>query len=99
MQEQAVGASIACGDGQVEARLSTGSVAVKRLESFLALSFPGGGPMRSLFHRFIAEKGGATAIEYAVIASLVSIIIVGATTAIGTKMSTLYFGELGSKFN
>lgn len=55
--------------------------------------------MRSLFHRFIAEEGGATAIEYAVIASLVSIIIVGATTAIGTKMSTLYFGELGSKFN
>ncbi|KAF2992473.1 hypothetical protein MJC1_00049 [Methylocystis sp. MJC1] len=55
--------------------------------------------MRSLFHRFIANEGGATAIEYAVIASLVSIIIVGATTAIGTQMSTLYFGKLGSKFN
>jgi pilus assembly protein Flp/PilA len=78
---------------------SIGSVAVKRLESFLALSFSRGGPMRSLFHRFIANEGGATAIEYAVIASLVSIIIVGATTAIGTQMSTLYFGKLGSKFN
>lgn len=49
--------------------------------------------MRRLFHRFIAGEGGATAIEYAVIASLVSIIIVGGATAIGTKMSTLYYDK------
>lgn len=55
--------------------------------------------MRSLFHRFIADKGGATAIEYAVIASLVSILIVGAATAIGTQMSTLYYGKLATGFN
>lgn len=49
--------------------------------------------MRSLFHRFIADEGGATVIEYAVIASLVSIVIVGGATAIGTKISTLYYDQ------
>lgn len=52
--------------------------------------------MRSLFHRFVAHEGGSTAIEYAMIASLVSIIIVGAATTIGSKMSTLYYGKLAA---
>ncbi len=52
--------------------------------------------MRSLIHRFIAHEGGATAIEYAMIASLVSVIIVGAATTIGTNMSTVYYGKLAA---
>ena len=39
---------------------------------------------------YAAETGGATAIEYALIASLVSIAIVTGVTAIGTKLSTFF---------
>ena len=37
---------------------------------------------------FAADARGATAIEYALIASLISIVIAGATTVIGTKLSS-----------
>lgn len=45
---------------------------------------------------YAADTGGATSIEYALIASLISIVIVTATTAIGTKLSTM-FGKLNWK--
>jgi len=37
-----------------------------------------------------ADKSGATAIEYALIAGLVSIVIVLGATAIGTKLSAIF---------
>jgi pilus assembly protein Flp/PilA len=37
-----------------------------------------------------ADTNGATAIEYALIASLISIVIVTGATAIGTKLSTFF---------
>jgi pilus assembly protein Flp/PilA len=37
---------------------------------------------------FAASSSGATVIEYALIASLISIVIVGGATAIGTKLSS-----------
>jgi pilus assembly protein Flp/PilA len=37
---------------------------------------------------FAAGSCGATAIEYAVIASLISIVIAGSAAAIGTKLSS-----------
>ena len=40
--------------------------------------------------RFAADACGATAIEYALIASLISIVIVTATTQVGTKLSTFF---------
>ena len=36
------------------------------------------------------DCGGATSIEYALIASLIAIVIVTGVTAVGTKLSTLY---------
>lgn len=39
---------------------------------------------------FIAEKSGATSIEYAAIASLISVIIVGALPGIGTKVHDMF---------
>jgi Flp pilus assembly pilin Flp len=36
---------------------------------------------------FAISSGGTTAIEYAVIASLISIVIAGSAAAIGTKLS------------
>lgn len=40
--------------------------------------------------RLAHDEGGATAMEYALIASLVSIMIVTGATAIGTKLSTFF---------
>jgi pilus assembly protein Flp/PilA len=37
-----------------------------------------------------ADRNGTTAIEYAVIAGLISIVIVTSVTAIGTKLSSFF---------
>jgi pilus assembly protein Flp/PilA len=42
--------------------------------------------MRRLVQDFARDEAGATAIEYALVASLVSIIIVGACMSIGTSL-------------
>ena len=36
---------------------------------------------------FLADENGATAIEYALIASLIAIAIIGGLTALGTRLS------------
>ena len=36
------------------------------------------------------DNGGATVIEYALIAGLISIVIVTSVTAVGTKLSTFF---------
>jgi len=46
--------------------------------------------MKSLLKRFIRDQAGATAIEYALIASGISIVIVGAATAVGASVSNKY---------
>jgi pilus assembly protein Flp/PilA len=42
--------------------------------------------MRQLFRRFVAEQSGATAIEYGLVASLVSVVIIGPLTMIGLNL-------------
>ena len=46
--------------------------------------------MRLLLKRLMANDGGATAIEYAMIASLISVLIVTAVTTIGTSPSSIF---------
>ncbi len=49
--------------------------------------------MHSLITRFLKDEEGATAIEYGIIAGLISIAIVGAlsgTTGLGAKLSTVF---------
>jgi pilus assembly protein Flp/PilA len=40
--------------------------------------------------RFVANEEGATAIEYALIASLIAVAIIGALTVLGTQLSTTF---------
>jgi len=47
-------------------------------------------PMRM----FIADESGVTAIEYALIASLIAVFIITAVQTVGTKVSTV-FSEVG----
>jgi pilus assembly protein Flp/PilA len=50
-------------------------------------------PMSS-FRNFLRDEYGATAIEYALIASLIAVVIIGAVQLVGTKVSTV-FTEVG----
>ena len=51
--------------------------------------------MNRLIRSFISDNSGATAIEYALIASLIAIAIVPALTNLGKKLSS-EFAEVGS---
>jgi pilus assembly protein Flp/PilA len=46
--------------------------------------------MKSLLARFIRDQAGATAIEYALIASSISIVIIGAANGVGATVSNKY---------
>ena len=48
--------------------------------------------MTKLVDRFLHDDSGATSIEYAVIASLLSIAIVGVVAGLGSKLKTSYTG-------
>jgi pilus assembly protein Flp/PilA len=46
--------------------------------------------MRTLFAQFVSDESGATAIEYGLIAALISVAIVAALTAVGGQLNTLF---------
>jgi pilus assembly protein Flp/PilA len=45
---------------------------------------------------FLSDESGVTAIEYALIASLIAVAIIGVVTTVGTNVSTV-FTEIGDK--
>ncbi len=49
----------------------------------------------NLVNKFIRNEDGATAIEYALIASLIAVAIIAAVQTVGTKVSTV-FTEVGN---
>jgi len=53
--------------------------------------------MTTLFTRFLKDESGATAIEYGLIAALISVGIIAGATSLGTNLGTL-FTNLGAKF-
>ncbi len=46
--------------------------------------------MFTLISRFMNDDSGATAIEYGLIAALVSVAAIGALTAMGNSLSTMF---------
>ena len=52
--------------------------------------------MNKLFARFAKDESGATAIEYGLIASLISVAIIVAVTAVGTSLNGT-FGKVSAK--
>ena len=46
--------------------------------------------MKNLIQRLIQDQSGATAIEYGLIAALISVVIIGAVTTIGTKLQATF---------
>jgi pilus assembly protein Flp/PilA len=53
--------------------------------------------MRRLFSKFASDESGATAIEYCLIATGVSIVILAAVNSIGTTLNTS-FTSVNSSF-
>jgi pilus assembly protein Flp/PilA len=46
--------------------------------------------MKTLFQRFLRDQSGATAIEYGLIAALISVAAIGAMTAVGGGVSNTF---------
>jgi pilus assembly protein Flp/PilA len=42
------------------------------------------------------DEAGATAIEYALMAALIAVVIIGAVTLVGKKIQSNFFGPIGS---
>jgi pilus assembly protein Flp/PilA len=54
--------------------------------------------MRVYINKFLSNEDGATAIEYGLIASLIAVVIIGAISVVGTKL-TATFNEVASNLN
>ena len=46
--------------------------------------------MKKLFARFVHDESGVTAIEYGLIAGLISVVIIFAVTSIGSSLNILF---------
>ena len=46
--------------------------------------------MQSLFSRFLRDETGVTAIEYGLIAALISVVCITAMTTAGTQLNAIY---------
>jgi pilus assembly protein Flp/PilA len=46
--------------------------------------------MKALLNRFAKDESGATAIEYGLIAGLVSVVIIAAVTTAGTQLNNVW---------
>ncbi|HWE47854.1 MAG TPA: Flp family type IVb pilin [Caulobacteraceae bacterium] len=46
--------------------------------------------MTKFVTRFLKDESGATAIEYGLIAALISVVIIGALTALGTNLNAKF---------
>ncbi|QCL95147.1 Flp family type IVb pilin [Agrobacterium tumefaciens] len=54
--------------------------------------------MTKIFARFLKDESGATAIEYGLIAALISVAMIGGATAVGTQLSAM-FSRLATKLS
>jgi pilus assembly protein Flp/PilA len=46
--------------------------------------------MQTLFSRFLRDETGVTAIEYGLIAALISVVIIGAAGVVGTQLAAVF---------
>jgi pilus assembly protein Flp/PilA len=50
----------------------------------------------NLFSKFLKSEDGATAIEYGLIAGLISVVIITAVTTVGTNLTTVFTSIAGN---
>jgi pilus assembly protein Flp/PilA len=54
--------------------------------------------MKLILSRFLKDESAATAVEYGLIAGLIGVVIIGALTTVGTKVSAK-FQKIGTALN
>ena len=54
--------------------------------------------MKNLVTRYARNESGATAIEYGLIAALISVVIIGVLSTVGTKL-TAKFNQIATNLN
>lgn len=54
--------------------------------------------MKTIFERFVKDESGATAIEYGLIAALISVALITGATTLGNTLNTQFQG-LSNKMN
>jgi pilus assembly protein Flp/PilA len=54
--------------------------------------------MKTLCRRYLADESGATAIEYALIATLISVAIIAGATALGGALNDTFQGIADDNF-
>ena len=52
--------------------------------------------MRDLICRVLADETGATVIEYALIASLIAVLVIGAVATLGQSVRTTLFDQIAA---
>jgi pilus assembly protein Flp/PilA len=52
--------------------------------------------MKSILSRFVKDEAGATAIEYGLIAALISVVIITAVKTVGTNLGTTFNAVSGN---
>jgi pilus assembly protein Flp/PilA len=52
--------------------------------------------MKQVFARFAKDESGATAIEYGLIAALISVVIIGVLSTLGGQLNTK-FGQISNQ--
>jgi pilus assembly protein Flp/PilA len=52
--------------------------------------------MKNLVSRFVSDESGVTAIEYGLIAALIAVVIIGAVSTVGSKLSGTFSTVSGS---
>jgi len=52
--------------------------------------------MKTLFSRFANDESGVTAIEYGLIAALLSVVIIASVTLVGTNLKATFTSVAGS---
>ncbi len=52
--------------------------------------------MKNVFARFVKDESGATAIEYGLIAALLSVVIIATLTAVGSTLDAVYLAILAA---
>jgi pilus assembly protein Flp/PilA len=58
--------------------------------AFDSLRREGSRPMKTILHYFLRDESGSTIIEYGLVGALISIVIVGAVSLMGTILSGIY---------
>ena len=54
--------------------------------------------MKHLVSRFLADESGATAVEYALLAALIAVAIIGGATLLGTNINSK-FNDIATSLN